>query len=466
MITYGYKRKGSFIEVDPDRSFVVKEIFRLCAERGYSIELIYAELYKLYGSKVSKSSVHKILNNKIYLGNKRYPQIIDQELFSCAAHTLHDNKLKAGVNPNTLKHIFSNGCYEGNLNAIAPMIYLPKNDGSKDLYIDPVSKEAILYFYNRFSLGCFSIPECQEFCFKKFPGWKPVDLTKVMAVKFYAGLCTYQKLELAHKYERIISYEFFNYVKKVIADKGQKRTAKKSNAHFKFFLTCPYGGVITASLFNGNLIPFYYCVLKNKCRCQMIAIREDKIFEKMEMIAKHIASRAAQVKACMEPLYEKHGLYFKQLWELTLTIACEFEKALADKDAKKIQACGMFMFKEVQLIDGHIKYTCKEPYRMLDESIAVSLIMDAIERHDITFDYTLHLAQNLVDFLHEGKELAQPNFNQDGVLAHIQKPISFDDLIVVSGLNISQLQAELFDYQLQGIIDQDGQGLWYRVKNG
>lgn len=466
MITYGYKRNGSSIELDPDRSSIVKEVFRLCAESGYSIELIYRELYQLHGAQAGRSTVHSILNNKTYLGNERYPQIIDQELFNCARRTLQANKLKARVRPNTLKQIFSDGCYEGNLNSNAPEIYLPKNDGSGDLCIDPVSKEAILYFLNRFSLGCFSTPECREYCFKKFPGWNSIDLNKVMAIKFYAGLCTYQKLVLAHKYERIISYEFFNYVKKVIADKGHKRSAKKSKAYFKFFLTCPYGKVITASLFNGNLIPFYYCVLKNKCRCRMIAIREDKIFEKMELIAKHLSDRAQQVKEQMQPYYEQYGVYYQQLWELTLTIAIEFEKAIRDKDAKKIQACGLFIFKEAKLVDNRIEYVCTNPFRVLDQSIAVSLIMDAISMHDIVFDHTLHMAQNLVDFLLEGKELLQTNFNQDGVLAHISNPISFDDLLVATGLNISQLQSELFDYQLQGIIDQNGQGLWFRIKNG
>lgn len=52
---------------------------------------------------------------------------------------------------------------------------------------------------------------------------------------------------------------------------------------------------------------------------------------------------------------------------------------------------------------------------------------------------------------------------EDSLLAACKEPVSFDDLLAALGCSYADLQERLFEYQLQGLIQQDLLGRWVKV---
>ncbi|MBR5091718.1 MAG: recombinase family protein [Ruminiclostridium sp.] len=85
-IPFGYMMRGGKYIADPAESEAVRQIFEMYLN-GMSLKSIVAEIAVPYNANKplwNKNMVSRILENKRYLGDDTYPQIIDQDTFDRA----------------------------------------------------------------------------------------------------------------------------------------------------------------------------------------------------------------------------------------------------------------------------------------------------------------------------------------------------------------------------------------------
>ena len=100
---FGYRnikvdKKRSWIEPDPNKIGIVKQVYEWYASGSISMASIVKKIQEEYGIKQSKSQVHKMLKNKFYVGyayrkdageyEHRYERIIPLKLFETVQKTI------------------------------------------------------------------------------------------------------------------------------------------------------------------------------------------------------------------------------------------------------------------------------------------------------------------------------------------------------------------------------------------
>ncbi len=87
-LPYGYKFKNNEIMINPKEAVVVESIYNIRAN-GHTFQKVADRINANKHTTRRKLQFHptqvwRILNNPIYLGNKTYPRIIDNELWETA----------------------------------------------------------------------------------------------------------------------------------------------------------------------------------------------------------------------------------------------------------------------------------------------------------------------------------------------------------------------------------------------
>ena len=108
-IPFGYMMRGGKYIAEPAESEAVRQIFEVYLN-GMSLKSIAAEMTVPYNNdKVlwNKNMVSRIIENKRYIGDDTYPQIVEQEIFD-RANTIKSKKGKTALPvDNTTKYLRS-----------------------------------------------------------------------------------------------------------------------------------------------------------------------------------------------------------------------------------------------------------------------------------------------------------------------------------------------------------------------
>ena len=108
-IPFGYMMRGGKYIAEPAESEAVRQIFEMYLN-GMSLKSIAAEMTVPYNADKllwNKNMVSRILENKRYLGDRTYPQIVEQEIFDRANDIKSEKGKTALPVDNTTKYLRS-----------------------------------------------------------------------------------------------------------------------------------------------------------------------------------------------------------------------------------------------------------------------------------------------------------------------------------------------------------------------
>lgn len=132
-VPFGYKLIDKKLEIDENTAPYVRKIFRMYADGMKCTDII--EYLNAHGIKTAKgyefgrNSLHTILNNRKYIGEYKYgdivipncvPRIIDDDLFNQVAEILVKNKHNAGHNKAKVEYLLTTKLFCGHCKS--PMV--------------------------------------------------------------------------------------------------------------------------------------------------------------------------------------------------------------------------------------------------------------------------------------------------------------------------------------------------------
>lgn len=131
-IPFGYMMRGGKYIAEPAESEAVRQIFEMYLN-GMSLKSIAAEMTVPYNADKllwNKNMVSRILENKRYLGDRTYPQIVEQEIFD-RANAIKTEKGKTALPvDNTTKYLRS-------------LIEYGNNTGCRRLSVNDIKRLAV-----------------------------------------------------------------------------------------------------------------------------------------------------------------------------------------------------------------------------------------------------------------------------------------------------------------------------------
>lgn len=142
---FGYKLVDKKLEIDENTAPYVKQIFQMYADGKKCTEIV--EYLNRHGMKTAKgfefgrNSLHTIFNNRKYIGEFKYgdivipdsvPKIIDDDLFNQVAEILLKNKQNAGHNKAKVDYILTGKLFCGHCKS--PMVGISGTSKYKKTY--------------------------------------------------------------------------------------------------------------------------------------------------------------------------------------------------------------------------------------------------------------------------------------------------------------------------------------------
>ena len=287
-------------------------------------------------------------------------------------------------------------------------------NGESTIILDNCIYPFVKDLFSIYSSGFISINSLLKKCGEKHNVGLGRDTVKyVFKNKFYIGYITLNGKEYRHGYPTFISEDLFNKVQNIIQTAKSRHTSFKGKQFiYRQILKCEQCGCILTPSIDKNST-FYRCSRQKRSA--------------FKSIHKAIGNL-------------KEDAVNKVIHEYCLQYDINFEELTKDPYKMKIFCSQIFsslMGRGKELI-----------YSLKSNPPTKKQLKNFIDNPSL-------LITNVVNT--EKQEISNP------LLEYLIQPRSLEDIMKHMGKNLEEVQSLLFDYQLEGLIDENESGLW--VKN-
>lgn len=309
------------------------------------------------------------------------------------------------------------------------------------IIIDKMMCNIVKDIFEFYCVHKYSMVDIQDYILEKYEVRTTRNhIGNVLRNKFYIGIMEVNGKQYPHSYETFISQSQFDWAQEILNERAQKRPPDTYGKNGKYlFRRLVYCGICQTRVMVGDrkkeIYIYYFCALHKK---EYGWVPENKI---LLALMSYIES--------ISPNYDFIGKFAPNIRFRVKLFIDNYKKWFLGSNLEGMRYILMMLFERIYYEEGQTKVIIRAPFN--------GECYQGFSLKDLESILRIYAPEQLYA---EGFQEAAVTTYEKIIKLLLLEPRSINQLVELLDISLMEINDTLFDIQLDGKVEQEGNGLW------